>query len=103
MPAYLIARIEVTNWEQYSEYVKATPGVIARYDGRFLVRGGENVTLEGDPETGRIVVIEFPTLDRAKEFFASPEYSRVKALRAGAAIGQFIAVQGFSETTTIPS
>jgi uncharacterized protein (DUF1330 family) len=96
MPGYLIARIEVTDWERYREYMKATPDVIARYDGKFIVRGGEQVTLEGNSETARLVVIEFPSLQRVQQFFASPEYSRVKALRAGAAIGQFIAVEGLS-------
>src|SRR5260221_2512400 len=99
MPAYLIARIEVTDWKRYREYTKATPEVVARHGGKFMVRGGEIVALEGDPETRRLVVIEFPTLERAKEFFGSPEYSRVKTLRAGAAIGQFIAVDGISEET----
>jgi uncharacterized protein (DUF1330 family) len=97
MPAYLIARVEVTNWDRYREYTKATPEAIARYGGKFIVRGGEVVTLEGEQENRRLVVIEFPTLERAKEFFHSPEYTRVKALRTGAAVGQFLVVDGFSQ------
>ena len=97
MPAYLIARVEVTDWARYREYTKATPEAIARYGGKFIVRGGEVVTLEGEPENRRLVVIEFPTLERAREFFHSPEYIRVKALRAGAAVGQFLVVDGFSQ------
>ena len=94
MAAYIIARVEVTDWERYREYTKATPEAIARYGGKFVVRGGEIITLEGEPENRRLVVIEFPTLERAKEFYNSPEYTKVKALRAGAAVGQFLAVQG---------
>jgi uncharacterized protein (DUF1330 family) len=94
MPAYLIARIEVTDWERYRQYVEATPGVISRYGGKFIVRGGQSVVLEGEPETRRLVVIEFPTLERAQEFFHSPEYTRVKQLRTGASVGQFLAVDG---------
>lgn len=97
MPAYLIARVEVTDWDRYREYTKATPEAIARYGGKFIVRGGEVVALEGEPENRRLVVIEFPTLERAMEFFHSPEYTRVKALRAGAAVGQFLVVDGFSQ------
>jgi len=96
MPAYIIARIEVTNRDQYREYTNATPAVIERYGGRFIVRGGETVALEGPPETRRLVVIEFPSLDKAKEFFHSKEYSQVKKLREGAATGQFIAIEGSS-------
>jgi uncharacterized protein (DUF1330 family) len=96
MPAYIIARIEVTDWDRYAEYIKATPAVIARYGGKFVVRGGRIVTLEGEPESRRLVVIEFPNLEKAQEFFKSPEYSKVKELRSGAAIGQFLAVDGVS-------
>ena len=94
MPAYIIARVEVTDWTRYRQYTNATPEVIARYGGKFIIRGGESVTLEGEPETRRLVVIEFPTLKQAQEFYHSPDYSKVKQLRSGAAIGQFIAIEG---------
>ena len=94
MPAYLIARVEVTDLNQYREYIKATPEVIARYGGKFIVRGGEILTLEGEPENRRLVIIEFPSLQQVKTFFQSEEYRRVKALRDGAAVGQFLAVEG---------
>lgn len=94
MSAYLIARIEVTDWNQYREYTQRTPEVIERFGGRFIVRGGEIETLEGPRETSRIVVLEFPSLQRAKEFFHSPEYSAVKKFREGAATGQFLAIEG---------
>lgn len=94
MPAYLIARVEVTDWERYRAYTKATPTAIAAYGGKFIVRGGEITTLEGEPETRRLVIIEFPSLEQAKAFYNSPEYARAKALRAGAAVGQFIVVPG---------
>lgn len=94
MPAYLIARVQVTDWERYREYTKLTPGAIARFGGRFIVRGGENLTLEGPPETGRVVVIEFPTFEQAKAFYNSADYARARKLREGAATGQFILVDG---------
>src|SRR5215471_14626360 len=94
MPAYIVARVEITDPVRYQEYIKATPAAIARYGGKFIVRGGEVITLEGPPETRRLVVIEFPTLDQAKAFYLSEEYGKAKALRAGAAVGQFLAVPG---------
>ncbi len=96
MPAYLIAKLTVTDWERYREYTRRTPAVIERFGGKFIVRGGETVTLEGPPETGRVVVIEFPSLARVKEFFASPEYLEAKRFREGAATGQFIAIDGYA-------
>ena len=95
MPAYLIARIHVTDPTRYADYVKLTPAAIAKHGGRFVVRGGEVTTLEGTPEHHRVVVIEFPSLDRAKAFWSSPEYAEAKAKRAGAATGQFILIDGF--------
>ncbi len=94
MPAYLIARIHVTNWDRYHEYTKRTPAAIAKFGGKFIVRGGEVVTLEGPPENARIVVIEFPSLDQAKAFYNSPGYVEAKKFREGAATGQFLLLEG---------
>ncbi len=96
-PAYLIARVQVTDWSRYREYMKQTPAVIARYGGKFIVRGGDIVTLEGPPETRRLVVIEFPSLEQAKAFYHSPEYAPVKAIRLGASEGQFLVVEGSAD------
>jgi uncharacterized protein (DUF1330 family) len=94
MAAYMIAKVNVTDWDKYDEYIKVTPGIIAKYEGRFIVRGGETVTLEGPEEKWRIVVVEFPDLAKAKAFYHSPEYADAKKIRAGAAEAQFIAVSG---------
>ena len=53
-------------------------------------------TLEGREETDRVVVIEFPSLARAKAFWDSPEYGEARSKRAGAATGQFIVVDGYT-------
>ena len=94
MAAYMIARVNVTDMRQYKEYTKVTPGVIAKFGGKFLARGGETMTLEGPEETQRVVLIEFPSLEKAKEFYDSPEYGEAKSLRQGAATASFIAVNG---------
>ena len=94
MPGYLIARVNVTDPEQYRKYTQVTPGVIEKYGGRFIVRGGPAVTLEGPEETNRLVVIEFPSRERAIEFYRSAEYQEARKLRKGAALGSFVAVEG---------
>ena len=96
MPAYLIGRVQITDWPRYSEYMNATPDIIAQFGGRFIARGGQCVTLEGPEETGRVVIIEFPTLAAAEGFYHSEEYRRAKALREGAATAQFLAIEGIS-------
>ena len=94
MAAYILARVEVTDWDRYKEYVKETPKAIKKYGGKFIVRGGEMVTLEGPEETRRLVLIEFPSLEKAKEFYYSQEYQKAKKIREGAALGQFLALDG---------
>ncbi len=94
MAAYIIVRMHVTDMEQYKEYTKFAPGVVAQYGGRIIVRGGETVTLEGPEEKDRIVVLEFPSLDQAKAFYGSEEYTAAIKLREAAATAQFIAVAG---------
>ena len=94
MAAYLLARVEVTDWDRYKEYAKVTPGAIAKHGGKFIVRAGDMVTLEGPDETRRVVLIEFPSFEKAKEFYYSQEYQEAKKLREGAATGQFLAIDG---------
>ena len=94
MSAYIIAKINVTNPDQYKEYTKATPGIIEKFGGKFLARGGETVTLEGQEENLRIVLLEFPSLEKAREFYNSKEYGEAKKLRQGAATASFVAVEG---------
>lgn len=94
MPAYIIAQIEVHDPERYRAYTARTPDVLAAHDGRFIVRGGAVTTLEGEAETRRVVVLEFPDRARAEAFYRSDAYQAAKALRAGAATARFIVVDG---------
>jgi len=93
--AYIVAFIEVTDPERYEQYKKLTPDAIARYGGKFIVRGGKTVTLEGPRENRRVVVLEFPTFEQAKTFYDSPEYRHAKSFRDGAAEASFLLVDGF--------
>ncbi len=94
MAGYIIARVDVTDPEKYQDYTAVSPGLIAKYGGRFIVRGGETVTLEGPEATERIVVVEFESLEQAKAMYRSDEYQAAIKLRAGAATAQFVAVAG---------
>ena len=94
MPAYVIARINVTDAEKYEGYKALSPGAIAAYGGKFLARGGDVTVLEGEAEDRRVVILEFPTVEQAKTFYDSPEYLEARAARAGAAEGQYLLVEG---------
>jgi len=94
MPAYIIVDVKISNHEDYEEYKKLTPASITAYDGRFIVRGGKTETLEGDWDPERIVVLEFPTVERAREWWASEMYSPAKQIRQRTATTQMIVVEG---------
>jgi uncharacterized protein (DUF1330 family) len=96
MTAYIIARVNVTDPEKYEDYKALAPAVIAAYGGRYLVRGGHMKVLEGEPESRRVVVLEFPTLEAAEKFYHSAEYEAAKQKRRGAAEMQLILMEGYA-------
>ena len=95
MKGYLLAFLEVTDRARFEQYKAATPAIIAAHEGRFLVRGGQIEALEGAAENRRVVVIEFPTMERARAFWESAQYQAAKKLREGAAEATFFLVEGY--------
>jgi uncharacterized protein (DUF1330 family) len=94
MPAYVIVDVEITDPELYAAYIRVVPPTIAKYGGRFLVRGGKAETLEGSWSPKRVVVLEFPTFEQAREWWESEEYRDPKALRQSASVTDMILVEG---------
>ena len=94
MKAYIIVDVRITDADRYEEYKKLTPGSLVPYEGKFLVRGGEAETLEGSWDPGRIVVLEFPSSEKAKAWWSSSGYAPAKALRQSASMTQMIIVEG---------
>lgn len=94
MAAYVIADVEVTDPAKYEGYKKLTPDAIAKHGGRFIARGGQTATLEGNWRPGRVVIIEFPTFEQARNFYTSVEYTAARRARAGAATFKMIVVDG---------
>jgi len=94
MAAYVVALIKVTDEEAYGKYKELVPGSIAKYGGRYLARGGVHEVLEGDVEAGRVVVVEFESLEKAKEWFDSPEYGEAKPHRHRGSESRMVVVEG---------
>jgi uncharacterized protein (DUF1330 family) len=92
--AYIVVETDIHNPEQYEVYKQASPAAVAAGGGRFIARGGELVVLEGDWRPKRLTLLEFPDLEAAKRFYASPEYQDAKRLREGAARFDMVAVEG---------
>ena len=94
MSAYVIVQVEVTEPAGYDDYKQMVPASLAAYGGKFVVRGGACETLEGSWQPKRVVVLEFPTVARAKQWWASDEYRSAKALRQRTAKTEMILVEG---------
>jgi uncharacterized protein (DUF1330 family) len=94
MPAYVIVETDITEPERYEQYKAASPTAVAAGGGRFIVRGGELLVLEGDWLPPRLVMLEFEDLAAAKRWYESEIYQKAKKLREGAAHLRVVAVQG---------
>jgi uncharacterized protein (DUF1330 family) len=92
--AYVIVQVEVNDPVRYEDYKKMVPPSIDKFGGRFLVRGGKTDTLEGGWAPKRFVIVEFPSVEQAKAWWASPEYAEAKALRQATADSMMIVAEG---------
>lgn len=94
MPAYIIVDVEIHNPKEYENYRMMVPPTLEKYQGKFIVRGGKTESLEGGWDPKRIVVLEFPSVELAKSWWASDEYAPAKALRERTAKSKMILVEG---------
>ncbi len=98
MPAYVIVDIEVKDPETYEGYKKQAPASIAHYGGKYIARGGECCVLEGEWIPNRFVILQFDSVERAKEWLNSPEYAPARRLRRLSAHTNMIVTEGLSES-----
>jgi uncharacterized protein (DUF1330 family) len=96
MPAYVIVDIRVRDQEAYERYKELAARAVTAYGGRYLVRGGATETLEGSWQPSRFVVLEFPSLESGRAWWASQEYGPAKTLRQACADTQMLLVEGVS-------
>lgn len=94
MPAYIVVEVEVLDPQRYESYKAMVPPSLEAFGGRFVVRGGKVETLEGDWSPKRFVMVEFPSVEKAKAWWASEGYAEAKALRQATAKTQMIVVEG---------
>jgi uncharacterized protein (DUF1330 family) len=94
MPAYVIVDIEVTDPMGYEEYKKLAPPIVAAYGGKYLARGGKAETLEGDWSPHRLVILEFESVERAKEWLNSPEYRAPRQMRHQTTQSKMVVIEG---------
>ncbi|HXH08687.1 MAG TPA: DUF1330 domain-containing protein [Alphaproteobacteria bacterium] len=94
MAGYVIAEVDITDPQGFEQYRNMVPATIEAYGGRFVVRGGKTETLEGQWQPKRLVIIQFDSVERAKQWWASEEYRDAKALRQRTAITNLVIAEG---------
>lgn len=94
MSAYVISEVEILDESAAKSYMKFAETSIVEYGGRYLVRGAKAEVMEGVPTDRRIVIVEFPTIERAREWYASPAYTKALQFRDKALNRQLTFVDG---------
>ena len=92
--AYILANVDVTDPQQYEEYRKLSTLAMQAHGAEVCVRGGATEVLEGDWTPRRVVLLKFPSMEKARAFYDSPEYRKAKDARKGAAVMRMVAIEG---------
>jgi uncharacterized protein (DUF1330 family) len=95
--AYIVAEIEVIDAAVYEGYKAAVAPMVAKYGGRYLVRGGAVETIDGAEPQGRVIILEFPSLVVAQAFLRSDEYRPVAAIRHKSTTSRLFVVEGMPQ------
>jgi uncharacterized protein (DUF1330 family) len=102
MTVYVIADIEITDQDAYAEYQKLVPPIIEKFGGKYLVRGGQIISGESEWGLTRIVMLEFPSAEKAEEYATSDEYAPIAAIRHKSATSRSFMVEGIDSSTDAP-
>ena len=94
MPAYVISEVEIVDPALADRYRPLAAESIAQFGGRYIVRGGEATLVEGEPAPKMLVIVEFPNMAQAKEWYRSPEYAAALEVRHGALNRRLVFVEG---------
>ena len=94
MTAYVISEVEPRDAALFVQYRALAGATIERYGGRYIVRGGAAELVEGGPQVKTLVIVEFPSMARAREWYGSPEYAEALKVRAGALERRLVFVEG---------
>lgn len=82
--AYIIVDMQITDMEQYKQYMAEAPAAVKAAGGEYLVRGGRFEVMEGQWQPARVAMLRFPSFEQAKAFYDGEMYTRARAKRAGA-------------------
>jgi uncharacterized protein (DUF1330 family) len=94
MAGYMVGNITVTDRETFAEYGKLVPETVAQFGGTYVVRGGAAEKIEGEYDPVRIVILQFESVEKAREWYNSDVYAPLKEMRMKASTGDLYFVEG---------
>jgi uncharacterized protein (DUF1330 family) len=100
MAAYVIGEVEITNPEAMKAYGPLIAIAVDKFGGKYLARGAKPEVLEGGP-AHNVLIIEFESVEVARQWYASPEYAAAKAVRQGASNLRLVLVDSFVKPTAV--
>lgn len=103
MPAYVVVDVDIQDPKAYAEYRAKAPATVAAFGGRYVVRGGEPTHLEPGWDVHRFVLLEFPSVQAAKAWYASPAYQSVLAIRLRSSRSRLMVVDGIDPSKPLPA
>ncbi|MDE0308622.1 MAG: DUF1330 domain-containing protein [Acidiferrobacterales bacterium] len=97
MAGYVVVQVDIHDPEGFAVYAAMVPPTLESYGGRYLVRGGDFETVEGEWNPKRLVIIEFDSVEQARKWWASDEYAPAKKLREQTTTSKLLIVDGYSQ------
>ncbi|OAF05600.1 hypothetical protein AYJ54_01475 [Bradyrhizobium centrolobii] len=94
MKAYLVLDLSVNDFAGFKTYITEIPAFIARHSGRYIVRGVQPTTIEGDWTPERLVIIEFPEREKAEAFLSDPDIQELFKLRHATTTSRLLLADG---------
>jgi uncharacterized protein (DUF1330 family) len=94
MAAYVVVNITIRDPVRYEDYKRLAAPTVTAYGGRYVARGGKVDVREGGWSPSRLVILEFPDVERARAWWDSPEYAPAKAIRQSCADTQLVITEG---------
>jgi uncharacterized protein (DUF1330 family) len=92
--AFVIANVTIEDPVRYEQYKQMVPATLTPFGGRFVARGGHTEVLEGTWQPGRLVILEFPSVERARAWWNSPDYAAARDLRQATSTGTLVILEG---------
>ncbi|MCH4151202.1 MAG: DUF1330 domain-containing protein [Sphingobium sp.] len=99
--AYIISQVSARDLDAFQAYRAKAPDTISLYGGEYLVRGGEFAVIEGEANPNQLVVIRFPSMEQARRWYNSQEYSSIRPMRFASADTIMWLVEGIAEHATV--